>query len=95
MTKYLFWALVGAYDELRRISDARGGNQGNLSAAVLKLFQIPLPPLDTQQALVAEVEAEQVLVAANRELIARFEQKIQATLARIWGQTKHEAIGTE
>jgi len=24
-------------------------------------------------------------VAANRELIARFEQKIQATLARIWG----------
>jgi type I restriction enzyme M protein len=26
------------------------------------------------------------LVAANRELIARFEQKIQATLARIWGE---------
>jgi type I restriction enzyme M protein len=25
-------------------------------------------------------------VAANRELIARFEQKIQATLARIWGE---------
>ena len=30
-------------------------------------------------------EAEQALVAANRELITRFEQKIQATLARIWG----------
>ena len=28
---------------------------------------------------------EQALVAANRELITRFEQKIQATLARIWG----------
>ena len=26
------------------------------------------------------------LVAANRELIVRFEQKIQATLARIWGE---------
>jgi type I restriction enzyme M protein len=25
------------------------------------------------------------LVAANRELITRFEQKIQTTLARIWG----------
>ena len=24
--------------------------------------------------------------AANRELITRFEQKIQATLARIWGE---------
>ncbi len=35
-------------------------------------------------AIVAEIEAEQALVAANRELITRFEQKIQATLARIW-----------
>ena len=46
-------------------------------------FQIPLPPLATQQAIVAEIEAEQALVAANRELIARFEKKIQATLARV------------
>ena len=41
---------------------------------------------NTQQAIVAEIEAEQALVAANRELITRFEQKIQATLARIWGK---------
>jgi hypothetical protein len=34
-------------------------------------------------ALVEEIEAEQALVAANRELIARFERKIKATLARI------------
>jgi len=49
-------------------------------------LEIPLPPLATQQAIVAEIEAEQKLVAANRELIARFEKKIQATLARIWGE---------
>ena len=48
--------------------------------------QIPLPPLATQQAIVAEIEAEQALVCANRELITRFEQKIQATLARVWGE---------
>ena len=45
-----------------------------------------LPPLATQQAIVAEIEAEQALVAANRELITRYEQKIQTTLARIWGE---------
>jgi predicted component of type VI protein secretion system len=44
-----------------------------------------LPSLATQQAIVAGIEAEQALVNANRELIARFEIKIQATLARIWG----------
>ncbi len=31
------------------------------------------------------------LVAANRELIARFEQKIQATLARVWGEEESAA----
>ena len=40
----------------------------------------------THQAIVAEFETGQALVAANRELITRFEQKIQATLARIWGE---------
>ena len=33
-----------------------------------------------------EIKTEQALVAANRELIARFEKKIQATLARVWGE---------
>ena len=55
-----------------------------------QLFEttIPLPPLAIQRALVAEIEAEQSLVAANGELIARFERKIQATLAGIWGEDK-------
>jgi len=56
------------------------------SVEILKGLRLPLPPLATQQAIVAEIETEQALVAANRELITRFEQKIQATLARIWGE---------
>ena len=32
-----------------------------------------------------DIEAEQALVAANRELITRFEKKIQETLACVWG----------
>jgi restriction endonuclease S subunit len=55
-----------------------------------KTIRIPVPPLATQQAIVAEIEAEQALVAANRELVARFEKKIQATLARVWGEEKGE-----
>ena len=50
-------------------------------------------PLATQQAIVAEIEAEQALVAANRELITRFEQKIQATLAHIWGENTAVSFG--
>jgi len=48
--------------------------------------RIPLPVVKTQRAIVAEIEVEQALVNANRELISRFEKKIQATLARVWGE---------
>ena len=48
--------------------------------------RIPLPPLETQQAIVAEIEAEQALVESNRELIERFEKKIEAAIARVWGE---------
>ena len=57
---------------------------------IVERIPIPLAPLATQQAIVAEIEAEQALVAANRELIARFEKKIQSTLARVWGEEKDE-----
>ena len=65
---------------------AVGVTMKNLNQGILSAIQIPLPPLATQQAIAAEIEAEQALVAANRELIARFEAKIQATLARVWGE---------
>ena len=63
-----------------------GGTMDILSLKVLKSLKLPLPPLATQQAIVAEIEAEQALVATNHELISRFEKKIQATLARVWGE---------
>jgi len=53
--------------------------------------KVHLPPIPEQQAIVADIEAEQALVNANRELITRFEQKIQATLSRIWGEEKENA----
>lgn len=48
-------------------------------------IQIAVPPLETQRAIVAEIEAEQALVEANKQLIARFEAKIKAVIDRIWG----------
>lgn len=43
-------------------------------------------PAATQTANLVEIQAGQKLVAANRELVARFGQKIRGTLARIWGE---------
>jgi type I restriction enzyme M protein len=71
---------------------SKSGTVTNLHLIDIKTIKIPLPPLTTQQAIVAEIEAEQALVAANRELITRFEKKIQTTLARVWGEAE-ETVG--
>ena len=49
-------------------------------------YEIPLPPLDVQHRIVAELEAERALVETNRKLIEIFEKKIQSKLAEIWGE---------
>ena len=57
-----------------------------------QLFEtkVPLPSLETQQAIVANIEAEQALVSANQELIERMEGKIRKTIGRVWGKTEVE-----
>ena len=47
--------------------------------------------MDVQQAIVAELEAEQALVEANRQLIERFEKKIESIVARVWGEDERSA----
>lgn len=65
---------------------SRAIGQANINAKSLAAYSIPLPSLSIQQQIVSEIEAEQKLVAANRELIERFEKKIQTTIARVWGE---------
>ena len=48
-------------------------------------------PTQAQQAIVAEIEAEQALVAVNHELIRRLEKKIEEAIARIWDSDQDAA----
>ena len=89
---YLFHVLASKYQELRAISDARGGNQSNLNAQLIRDTQIPLPDLDAQRTIVAEIEAEQALVNANQQLIARFEAKVKTVINRVWGEANLLAV---
>lgn len=84
LPEYLYFSLLALHD--RHGSQSVGAVFKNLTTDQIREFKVPLPPLTTQQAIVAEIEAEQSLVAGNRELVGRFEKKIQATLARVWGE---------
>lgn len=93
-SSYLFLFFQSENFRAQREAIVSGAAQPQLPIRNLNEAKFPLPPLATQQAIVAEIEAEQALVAANRELITRFEQKIQATLARIWGEAPASELAT-
>ena len=84
---YLFHFFQSQNFKSQRDAVVSGAAQPQLPIQSLNEVKFPLPPLATQRAIVAEIEAEQKLVDANRELIARFEKKIQAVLARVWGES--------
>lgn len=56
------------------------------SVKTLKELMIPLPSLEIQQALIADIEAEQSLVTTNRKLIERMEEKIRMAIGQVWGR---------
>ncbi|MEG1951761.1 MAG: restriction endonuclease subunit S, partial [Bacteroidales bacterium] len=60
--------------------------QPNLSPKDLALLQIPLPNLETQQQIVAEIEREQAAVDSAKELIEIFTKKITNRIAQIWNE---------
>jgi type I restriction enzyme M protein len=56
-----------------------------------KKYKIPLPPLETQRAIIAEIETEQKTIDGCRELIALYEEKIKEVIERVWGKDSDEA----
>ena len=60
------------------------GSYPSINQSDVASIQIPLPPLETQQAIVAELCEEQVAVDHAQRLAARMEQRIQNTIARVW-----------
>ena len=63
-----------------------------INQATVESIPVPLPTLDIQRRIVAELEVERKLVEANRDLIARMEQKIQAKLAEVWEEETIDPI---
>jgi type I restriction enzyme M protein len=63
-----------------------GAAQPKLNQQALNSIKIPLPELATQRAIVAQIEEEQRLVNANKELVELFDAKVKATINRVWGE---------
>ena len=68
------------------------GNTGAAFASInkndIKKIEIPLPPLEVQREIVAEIEGYQKEIDGAHELIQHTEDKIRATISLVWGKDK-------
>lgn len=55
-TKFLFWYMRYRRSDL--VAQAVGGAQPNISQSILRTLDVPLPPLDEQHRIVAEIEKQ-------------------------------------
>ena len=57
-----------------------------LNQEKLKSIVFPLPPLEVQREIVAEIDSYQKIIYANKKLISMYEQKIKDKIAEVWGK---------
>lgn len=81
------WYLLNIYRaDGQYMQFMRENVNGLFNREELKILTIPLPPIKIQKEIVAEIEKEQYLVNANKELITLFEQKIKDKISNVWGE---------
>lgn len=71
-------------DDMERIKV--GVAQSNLSLKQVAEIKVPKVTIQTQRQIVSQIEKEQELVNANKQLIEIFEQKIKDRIAKVWGE---------
>lgn len=83
--KYLYYCLFLPSVKNRIKQTATGTLIRHTSPSRILESLIPLPPIETQRQIVSQMEKEQALVNANKQLIEIFEQKIKDRIAKVWG----------
>ena len=83
--RYLSLFLNTAKGRTIMLSQTSGVAITRLTLTKINHSKIPVPPIEHQLQIVDEIESEQVTVNANRDLIQRFEKKIEAAVGRVWG----------
>lgn len=82
---YLYLALSSekVYDQFVR--SATGGVVNNLNIGLVKEVSIPLPPIEVQHQIVAEIESYQASIEEHKKAITALEEQIKSTVNKVWG----------
>jgi type I restriction enzyme S subunit len=84
--EFLYYWLMASYQDLRNLSENRGGNQANLNGALLNNLKVPAPDQKVQLRIVQEIKAAlseiEALESQSRTILADIEQLPNRILAQ-------------
>lgn len=84
--EFLYYWLVASYQDLRDLSEDRGGNQANLNGGLLKALEVPAPERVQQLEVVRRIQAAlqdvDALAAAGKSTLAEIELLPQRLLSQ-------------
>ena len=78
MLPEFYWCLTQSREYwAQREQLISGGGQPQFNANALKLLEIPLPPLEEQRRIVAEIEGYQQVIDGSRQILAAYQPRIE------------------
>jgi type I restriction enzyme M protein len=83
LPRYVYYFLRSIY-ELIRGQEYSGGGVPHLNLSIVANVRVPIPSVEEQQRVVAEIESKLALISGLRSLREEAERDIQQTLNRIW-----------
>ena len=83
---FLYHWFMSSYENLRNLSDGRGGNQANLNGNLLNALKIPAPDLDEQRRIVAALKAQLAETGTLRTALQNQQRDLEALPQRILAQ---------
>ena len=93
LPRFLFYLIKSQASSILQEGVKSGVTVQSMQNGFFSTYRVPMPSLAIQQTVVNEIEAERAIVDANRELIQRFDKKIQDVIARVWEEDNSVAAG--
>lgn len=72
---FLYYVLKGMYKEIRGITG--NSHRSGLNMQIVRDICVPIPDVDTQKKILAQIEAEQTLIDDAKQLVLLFTKKMQ------------------
>jgi restriction endonuclease S subunit len=80
LPEYLYYVLKSMYQQIRDLTG--DGHRSGLNMPIIRSIEIPLPPIEVQLKIVADIKSKQEAIDHAREIIAVLERERELILTQ-------------